>query len=359
MKKELKRILSNLVEYQTISGNYQEINTCYQYLIQELSWYPFHVKSYTHNQARSVVWSTVKHLHPKIILNAHIDVVPGDKNLYTMREKSGRWHGRGVLDMKFAVASFILALKNLYRQNRSLPSLAIMLTADEEIGGQNGVNYLVNTIGYRSEIVFIPDGGSNWHLVKESKGALHIKVTSQGKSAHASEPWQGKSAIDALIQNLEHLRSKYPVSSTTTEGTTLVIGTILGGQKTNQVADYAAATLDFRYPPKVNPQQIMSDLYRIFGRARVKTLVAGNPFSCDLVNPYVKLWVNLIKPYQPDKIYLTENGASDGRYFSAHKIPVIVSQPNGGHTHGNHEYLEIKSALVYTTLLTRWLNRVQ
>lgn len=359
MKNELKRIVKNLISFETTSGNHDAIDACFKYLESELSWYPFRVKRYSRNQNQSMVWSTSRGVSSQIILNAHLDVVPGKPTQFKLKERGGNWYGRGVMDMKFSIAVFIVALKKLYKDTGKLPSLAVIITSDEETGGASGVGYLVNKIGYKSDIVLIPDGGSNWHIVQNAKGVLHLSVTTSGIPCHGSRPWEGNSAIDDLLTKLAQLRGRYPKYSKPTPATTLVIGTIAGGQQTNQVAGHAQATLDFRYPAKVSPATILKQVKGIFGEDNVNILVYADPFSVDPHIPLIKRWQNLIAPHQKGKLYVNEYGASDGRYFSAKAIPVIVSQPVGGNIHSNEEFIDIASVVKYTEIVINWLTAIK
>lgn len=355
MKKDLYRILSKLVALNTTAGNYKEIESAYKFIEQELDWYPFTINKYIKSGYTSMVWNTVSSLQPEIILCAHIDVVPADDNIFSIKKVKDNLYGRGVMDMKFAISVFIVALKTLYLNTGKLPSLAIMITSDEEIGGYNGVNYLVNEIGYSSKVVVIPDGGSNWQIVETAKGAIHLEVTTHGKSAHASEPWKGDSANDILIKKLLQLRALFPESGTPTNQTTLNVGKIIGGQQTNQVSDLALATLDIRHPSSESSTSIIDKITDIFNKENVRVLVKADPFSCDLKNSYVNCWINLLKHHNSTNISVNENGASDGRYFSKLNIPVIVSQPIGGGTHSSHEWIDENSVVLYTKLLINWL----
>lgn len=354
-KKELKRILTKLVSIETRTGNYDAIDAAYEYISKELSWYPFKIKTYLYNQVKSVVWSTEESLHSRIILNAHVDVVPGKQELFSLKEINGKWVGRGVMDMKFSIAVFITALKQIYKTEEFLPSISIMITSDEEVGGVNGVNYLINEIGYTSDVVLIPDGGANWHVIKNAKGVLHLLVKTLGSSCHASMPWNGKSANDKLIEKITTLRSIYPEYFVPTEHTTMVIGKIAGGKQTNQVSGLATANLDIRYPDNRSRNTVLNNITKIFGDNNVQVIVSANPFSTDVENIYIQKWIKLISKYQKGIVITNEYGASDGRYFCDKNIPVIVCQPIGGHTHGDDEYLDIKSVDDYTNLLIDWI----
>ncbi len=84
-----------------------------------------------------------------ILIIAHLDVVEAKRSDWTTDpfkfiEKDGFFYGRGTQDMKesdaIAVTTFIRFLKEGYKPNRDL---ILALTADEEGGTSNGVNWLL------------------------------------------------------------------------------------------------------------------------------------------------------------------------------------------------------------------------
>lgn len=355
----MEEALKKLIGYTTIQGNDKAIVACYGFIAKVLSWYPFKVRKYMHNDVRSVVWSTEPGVVSDIILSAHIDVVPGCQQLFTLKTKRGRWLGRGVSDMKYAIPVFNESLRTLWKKNKKLPSVAIMLTGDEEIGGKNGVGYLVNTVGYRAKIIVCPDGGDNWKIVEQAKGALHVEVCVRGKSCHGSRPWDGISANDILLRKLLRLREYYPESTKETWNTTLTIGVIQGGLQTNQVASSAIARLDFRYPPGIVPEDIKKRVEQVFGVSNVTILSNASIYKTDRNNSYVRLWEQEVRSIaRVSRIYTSEYGASDARFFSAVGIPAIVSKPKGGDIHTDREWIDIVSVKQYTKVLTKFMDRV-
>ncbi|MDI1352580.1 MAG: M20/M25/M40 family metallo-hydrolase, partial [bacterium] len=135
----------------------------------------------------------------KLWLVAHIDVVPADPNMFTLAVKDHRIVGRGVLDMKLGVAYYIEFLKELGASNLKNYDIGVMLTSDEEVGGMNGVRYLLDEQGYRGKIGFLPDGGFDWKIEEAAKGILWIKIKVHGVASHGSRPWLGVNAINNLI----------------------------------------------------------------------------------------------------------------------------------------------------------------
>ncbi|MFZ2153153.1 MAG: M20/M25/M40 family metallo-hydrolase [Microgenomates group bacterium] len=353
MKNELLKILTKLVSFQTTNDQPENITKCFDYIDSQLSFYPFAKKIYIQNGVESRVWSTKKSLNTEYILNAHIDVVPADQKLFKLHLQQDKLNGRGVSDMKFSIASYICILKDIYTATKKLPSIALMLTSDEELGGYNGVNYLVNQIGYSASVVMVPDGGENNKIVENAKGVLHLQISSTGIPAHAARLWEGESAIEKLAQAIVNLRKIYPYPSKSVWKNTLNIGKIQGGTQTNQVPDSAFMYLDIRYLPTTNTDIVVKKIANACPNCQVKTIINGEAFHIDKNNKYISRWAKLIS--NGKQVYINENIASDGRYFSAKNIPVIVSKPIGGLIHHHDEWTSLSSLMEFTNNLKKFL----
>ncbi|MBU1071415.1 M20/M25/M40 family metallo-hydrolase [Patescibacteria group bacterium] len=351
----MREILSHLVAFETVGGNDDEIEECFEYIGERLDFYPFIKKRFESNGKISYVWLTEDTLKPKVLLNAHIDVVPGSDGMFVMKEEGGKLLGRGVSDMKFAVAVFIDVLKELYEEKGELPSLGIMLTSDEEVGGMNGVGYLVNEIGFKPGVVVIPDGGDNWHMVNEAKGVLHVKLVVNGESAHSSKPWEGKNAIDLLMKDLVVLRKEFPSPEKEVWETTMNIGQLHGGSQTNQVCDLAEGYLDFRHIPKEKRESLWKRIRDVVKFSELEEIVTADPFFVDGDDKHIKLWSKLITRYRTERLLAREHGASDGRFFTSKEIPVILSKPEGGLVHTENEWLDVKAMGEYKEVLKEFL----
>lgn len=361
MKKELLNHLIKLVSYESISDNPKEIRKIFEYIDSQLGFFPFVKKEYTHNGVLSIVWSTQDTLKLDLILNAHVDVVPASKEMFKVRKKDGKLIGRGVSDMKFAIASFIHSLKELHKTiGLENVSVAMMLTSDEEKGGFNGVNYLVNKIGYRSNLVIIPDAGNNWHVTIKAKGASWIQISTKGDTAHASRPWEGKNAINALLEVLFYFSSKYSNPKNDEYITTTNIGSISGGSTPNQVPNSSSATIDVRYTAELSVGDIIGDLKKEFPEIEIEMLVDKPDFNVDKDNKYIKKWINLLKEnkqylYTDDEFFGLEHGSADHHYFAQHGIPVLMTKPNGGLIHTEEEWLDEEDFYLFAKILSKYL----
>lgn len=361
MKKELLTNLTQLVNFESTSDNPEEIKSVFDYIDKQLAFFPFVKKEYMHNGVLSVVWSTKDTLQPDIILNAHIDVVPASKEMFELKRKGGKLVGRGTSDMKFAAASFIYSLKSIHSQvGLENVSLAMMLTSDEERGGFNGVNHLVNDIGYKSKLVILPDAGENWSIAVQAKGASWVKITTKGQSSHASRPWEGKSAINELIKILSYLTKKYKNPQKPQYSTTVNMGTISGGTTPNQVADSATATIDVRYAPELTVQDIMKDLSKKFPNVELEKIVDKPYFFVDKNNEFIQQWVRILRKHKKNvpsdkKLFTSEHGSADHHYFTQKGMTVLATKPNGGLIHTEREWLDEEGFYLFSQLLTSYL----
>jgi acetylornithine deacetylase/succinyl-diaminopimelate desuccinylase-like protein len=362
MQKELLTNLSHLVNLETTSDNPEKIREAFSYIDEQLqAIHPFIKKEYTHNGVLSVIWSTKDTLNPDTILNAHIDVVPASKGMFQIQQKDGKLIGRGTSDMKFSIVSFIHALKQLHQEvGLENVSIAVMITSDEEKGGFNGVKHLVNDIGYRSNLVILPDAGDGWRIAIAAKGASWIKLSTSGSSAHASRPWEGESAVDKLLDVLSQLRKKYPNPTDEKYVTTNNIGIISGGTTPNQIADSASATLDIRYTADLTVDDIIKYIKLEFPEVEIERLVDKTNFKVDPQNSFIQQWLNLVEKEQPDLIdkndsFTSEHGGADHHYFTDHGMPILATKPNGGLIHTENEWLDEEEFYLYAKLLALYL----
>jgi acetylornithine deacetylase len=146
-----------------------------------------------------------------ILLNGHIDVVdPGDDALWKHAPWSGvvegdDLYGRGSLDMKGGMATFLLALDALDAAGIELRGdVTIAATTGEEDGGVGAVATLLR--GYTADACVITEP-SRLALVIACEGSLVFRITVHGKSAHAAARDEGVSAFEKFIPIFQDLQA--------------------------------------------------------------------------------------------------------------------------------------------------------
>src|SRR4030042_3730773 len=164
----------------------------------------------------------------KVILNAHLDVVPGNNTQYKAAIRGDKLYGRGACDMKAAAAVEILVFKELASKVKY--SLGLQLVTDEEIGGFNGTEYQVKK-GVRADFV-ITGERSDLDIDNMSKGVIWLKLKSFGKTAHGAYLWNGKNALTKLNLVLNKIWKIYPIPKKEVWKTTVNVGNVLTENQT-------------------------------------------------------------------------------------------------------------------------------
>ena len=337
MKENIINKLKELLKYITIEQNIEEFTKIFEY-IKKTTNPKLTIKEYTFNNKKTLVISNNNKLEQDIIFCTHIDIVPS--NTYTYQEDQNNIYGRGTIDMKGSVAVLLELLNNIETPSK----IALFITSDEEIDG-NCTKELLNI--YKSKLAIVPDGGTNFQLIKEEKGLLQLELSIKTKSAHASQPYNGENAIVKLYEVYEKLIKKYPLPKDKTDyKTSINLSSISGGTATNQVPDTATMKLDIRYISKDTPEHFINIIKKTNSNIKIKTILEGPVFKTDLNNKDIKKYLDICKKHINQDIEIIGcESTSDAVYFSEKKIPTIIMNPIGNYPHCENEHVNKESLL--------------
>jgi succinyl-diaminopimelate desuccinylase len=355
----MKKLAFHLISFQSDKNHPEEIKRCLKFVATELKKAGLKVKAFDRKNNPSLIAAPKLKKHYQFILNGHLDVVPASyKNAFKATIKGNRLYGRGAADMKGPVAAMITLAQNLIKNHPQI-DFALMITTDEETGGFDGVDYLVNKKGYVCNCAIVPDGGPNFELVLGEKGVLFIKIETRGKTAHGSQPWLGENALDKLINIYTNIKKKMPqVTKKDNWQPTVNLGVMSGGDATNKVCHEASAQIDFRYPQIAQRAKILKLVKKEVKKekgANFKILVEGAPLANDVQNSYFKKIQEVAKKRGQKLKIKKEHGASDGRFFSAKGIPVLIFKPVCSPSHIDNEWIDLKSSEIFYQILKDFL----
>lgn len=363
MNSSIISITEELIRIKTTADRPEELTRSVDYIEDFFRGSSLVIKRYESGGKPSIVITTQETLSPDIMLVGHLDVVPAPDELFEPRYEGTKMFGRGVCDMKSECVVMMQMLKDLAEQENP-PSIALMLTTDEEIGGLNGVNYLLNEVGYRCQVAIVPDGGqAPDDIVLINKGVLLLHLTSHGKTGHGSRPWLGENAIDKLIAAYQKVREVIPTKATADDYWYLTcnIGVIAGGEAANQIAGEATCDLDIRFTEEASPQELLERVKHAVGDlAQVSVRVSGEMIYTDQEDPFVKTYASCVKEVLGTSASFNKHcGSNDGRFFTSLGIPIIVSRPVSGDQHSPHEWLETQSLPVFEEICRRAVRAFQ
>jgi glutamate carboxypeptidase len=180
------------------------------------------------------------------LLLCHYDTVwpLGTIDLQPFRVDGDKAYGPGVYDMKASHVMAEYALRGVTELGLQLPrQIDILFTSDEEIGSLTSRS-IIEKHALQSEYVLVlepPTAAGALKTARKGVGTFSLQI--KGRAAHAgTQPELGISAITELAHQTLYLQKL----SAFEQGTTVTVGVIKGGTRSNVIPAYAEAKIDVR-----------------------------------------------------------------------------------------------------------------
>ena len=294
---------------------------------------------------------------PKVLLNGHLDVVGGNHEQFNPTVRDGKLYGRGSQDMKGSCAVLLRLLRDL-AQEENPPNVGIQLVTDEEIGGEDGTKLLLDK-GWLCDF-FLAAEPTNLQICYEQKGIIWAKLVLPGVPAHGSRPWDGQNPFVALGKGLTVLHEQFPPPALPTWVSTVTPTLIAtSGKASNQIPAELSLTLDLRYIPEDNPEQLLAKVTACFPGAELGEWRKAAPLVTAVENPYLQALVATTEQVTQKQVTCyREHFGSDARFYSQAGIGAICFGPVGAGLHGDQEWVEIESLPYFYTILNKWLKDI-
>ena len=272
------------------------------------------------------------------ILAAHLDVVPGQPDQFTLKCDGDRLVGRGTRDCKGAC---VAVAQTLVRLNGKA-SVGAIFGADEEIGGLT-TRAMVER-GYRPrKMALVPD--SAWNAVTYAqKGHTYFTVTAKGRGGHSSRPWKSKDSIATICAAYLKLREAWDRANPLPEDkwADVLSATFLkaDGGALNRIPDEASFVVNLRGISPDSADRAEKFIREVTG-LEVTRGEDSKPFAADPNHPLIlKLQESMRRHYEGEKIPLTRMvAATDARCFHDCGTAVAVIGVKGGGAHAVDEWV--------------------
>lgn len=329
------------------------------------------------NRANVLVTVRGRGNHPALLFNGHLDIVPpGDGwtcDPFGGGVRDGKVFGRGSADMKGGVAAMLEAMRAVAQANMPLPGDLLLLgTAGEEVDHVGAYRFLEHESAAKVGAVVISEPTS-MDLVIAHRGAMWVKLTTHGKSAHGSTPHLGVNAILHMAHALQRLdRHRFTFTPhPLLAPPTLNVGIIHGGTKENVVADRCEVELDIRIVPSQTPQSVLQELHGLLSEVQkeipdfrydLQLLQAQPALETSPEHPLVQTAQRIARDMGKEDV--TPRSApyyTDGSVLQPHlKVPVLICGPGDSaqaHVPDEHVSIErlMQAAEFYARLAVEWL----
>lgn len=300
-------------------------------------------------------------VRPALIL-CHYDTVwaVGALETHPFRVDENGWaYGPGIFDMQTSLALSEYAVRAIQELALTLPRpVTILMTSDEETGSHTS-RQLIEDEAAKAEYALVLESPLPGGVVKIArKGGGHFELRVTGKAAHAGvEPEKGISAIQELAHQILALHSLTDME----KGTTVNVGVVNAGTRSNVVAADAHAIIDVRAWTQAEADRLANaihDLQPVTPGAKLEITGGWNrpPLEREATEEIFgrarEIGANLGLALEGDGT----GGGSDGNFTGALGIPTLDGLGVPGHgAHADHEHIETDKIHTSAALLVALL----
>ena len=232
---DLSAFTRKLIDIESTTGQEAAVGDA---LANELTALGYSVERMPVEGDRFNVWAaSPDHPSPELVLSTHMDTVPP---FIASSETADRIYGRGSCDAKGIIVAQIAAAEKLKAEGIYVGLLFLVGEERDSQGAQvanqqpRGTKFLINGEPTENK------------LALASKGTLRVELVAHGKMAHSAYPELGESAIEKLLDALEHVRKLKLPTNPKAGPCTVNIGMLEGGRAPNVIPDHACAHLLYR-----------------------------------------------------------------------------------------------------------------
>jgi len=333
---------------------------------------------------------------PKLSVYAHTDVVPVDdswtKAPFEGEIEEDRLYGRGTVDDKGPIACVLGALK-VIKELGLEPKFTIdtLLCTDEELGGhyQCGAEYLARNGYFSNHIIWMDLVAVEPVYTMGTAGSVQVDVTAIGKSCHSGMNFLGVNALEGMVPILSELMAlkekveqrqshvdafPHPENPFTHGKMSPMfnLNIIQSGTKANIVPAKCTLTINRRYVPGENPDEVVAEIEQAVERGREKSklvdlkmkVIRGyGAVELDIDNPAVRKMQEAIKAVQGYEglIFGGMSGSTDlacvADALKPKKLEIAhfgVARASDLRAHGADEFVYIEDLVIVTKELIHY-----
>ena len=295
-----------------------------------------------------------------LYFSGHYDVVPAQNpGQFDPIVQGPNLFGRGSSDMKSGLAAMIYAAKTLRDGGVALQGrIGLLFVPDEETAGPRGSRYLAERglLGRHAIGMLTPEptGGVVWNA---NRGAITLKVTVKGKSAHVGRQTEGINAFERMLvvaQSLMALKREVETRATAfhtapdalRRSILMLGGQVESGSNFNVVPESCSFTVDRRINPEENFEQEKARLLALVDQPDVVVEIlqegeaAGTPEDAPLANALAHSVAQVTG--RPARFELCP-GLLETRFYAQRGIPALAYGPGLlAVSHGPNEFVPIE-----------------
>jgi succinyl-diaminopimelate desuccinylase len=303
-----------------------------------------------------------------LYFHGHYDVVPAQSPDQFRPTRKGHFvFGRGSCDMKGGIVAMLYAMRALREcESKANEKIVLTLVPDEETGGARGSGWLARQgrlgKGGIGMLIAEPTSGVIWNA---NRGAITLRVTIFGKSAHVGLQHLGENAFERmhrvvaqlleLKREVEQRKTGCTIGRGQSGNSILLLGgQSAGGANFNVVPERCWFTIDRRINPEESLQEEKSRVLEVLEQCRREgiplewqILQEGESAVSGENEPLAQAVARSIEvvTHNPPSFEMCP-GLLETRYYAAQGIPAYGYGPGQLLVaHGPDEYVDLRRVI--------------
>jgi succinyl-diaminopimelate desuccinylase len=292
-----------------------------------------------------------------LYFSGHYDVVPAQRpDQFEPYVKGANLFGRGSSDMKAGLAVMIHAAHSV-RDRIPGGRIGLVFVPDEETAGPRGSRFLAerNLLGVDAIGMLTPEpsGGVIWNA---NRGAITLRATLDGKSAHVGRQFEGVNAFEhaipllndlaALKREVESRETSHNIAPAALRRSILMLGGIAeSGNNFNLVPEKFSFTIDRRINPEEDFETEKARLFELLARhgAKPEIIQEGAAAATPADHPLsIALQQNIERVTGKPVPFEMCPGLLETRFYAALGVPALAFGPGLlTVSHGPNEFVPI------------------
>lgn len=296
-----------------------------------------------------------KHLHnrPVILLNSHMDTVPPvegwTNDPFTPEMESGMINGLGSNDAGASLATMVTVFFELSRRWEGKADLLLLLSAEEEVSGDNGFSAAIDQLGkIDAAVVGEPTG---MQPAVAERGLMVLDAVVRGKAGHAGRD-EGQNAIYMAMKDIEAISGlKFPEKSEWLPSPSAKVTLISAGTTHNVIPDTCRYVVDVRSNDKYGNEVLLTMIRDACMAEITPRSTRLKPSSLDPDHPLMKaIHTAGLKPF----------GSSTLSDMALMPFPAVKMGPgDSSRSHTSGEYILVKEMADAVQIYIRFLTTLK
>ncbi|CAL4318901.1 Succinyl-diaminopimelate desuccinylase [Buchnera aphidicola (Eriosoma grossulariae)] len=348
---------------------------CQKIISQRLNALGFRIENVKINNTTNI-WAE-RGIGKTLTFLGHTDVVsPGNLNQWNTDPFSPvvidkKLFGRGVADMKGAIAAMIVAVERfLFNYPNHQGRLSFIITSDEESSALDGTVKVVNMLHNRGEKIdyCLVGEPSSMNILGDTikngrRGSISARLLINGIQGHIAYPQLAKNPIHLSLPFLSHLNNfVWDCGNCFFPSTSMQIYKIQAGTGFNNIIPgELLIEFNFRFSTEITVEKIKSEVKKMLKiynlNYSIEWFLSARPFLTKQ-SKLIDQTINAIQSHiDIVPVLSTDGGTSDGRFLSEIGVEVVELGLVNSTIHQVNECVNIddlkKLSIIYEDIMNK------